>query len=129
MRDPIFVSGLRKSGTSLVRNLLDGHPEIFMYPPDEVPFFRYSHHESLVQDKLAEIDDQPELLEMLAGIDFLTRMNDPDAKDYREQVDVETFQHDVADATPESHRDIYRADRSYIDVPNRMANFRLQRGT
>lgn len=31
---PLFVGGVHKSGTTLVRNLLDGHPEIVMLPVD-----------------------------------------------------------------------------------------------
>lgn len=29
---PIFITGLHKSGTSLLRNLLDGHPDLFCIP-------------------------------------------------------------------------------------------------
>jgi hypothetical protein len=30
--DPIFIVGPHKSGTSLIRNLLDGHPDLFVIP-------------------------------------------------------------------------------------------------
>ena len=39
---PIFVSGLRKSGTSMMRHLFDGHPDIFSNPKGEFHFFRYT---------------------------------------------------------------------------------------
>ena len=35
---PVFVAGQLKSGTSLFRRMLDGHPEMFTYP--DAPFFR-----------------------------------------------------------------------------------------
>ena len=31
LHQPIIISGLRKSGTSMVRNLLDGHPDLFVH--------------------------------------------------------------------------------------------------
>lgn len=32
MKNPIFILGAHKSGTSLLRSLLDGHPELFVIP-------------------------------------------------------------------------------------------------
>jgi len=40
---PIFILGCHKSGTSLLKNLLDGHPELFAIP-SETHFFQYSGH-------------------------------------------------------------------------------------
>lgn len=37
-QEPIFILGCHKSGTSLLRNLLDGHPELFVVPT-ETHFF------------------------------------------------------------------------------------------
>ena len=39
---PIFVSGLRKSGTSMSFNLLDGLPGTYTFPRNEVHFFSYT---------------------------------------------------------------------------------------
>lgn len=40
LRDrPIFICGHPKSGTSLLRNLLDFHPQLVVYP-EESRFFR-----------------------------------------------------------------------------------------
>ena len=40
LRDsPIFICGHPKSGTSLLRSILDSHPEIIVYP-EETGFFR-----------------------------------------------------------------------------------------
>ena len=35
---PVFLGGARKSGTTLVRNLLDGHPDLFVLPTDGMGF-------------------------------------------------------------------------------------------
>lgn len=44
MRNPIIISGLRKSGTSMVRNLLDSHPAFFVHPINELHFFDFTHY-------------------------------------------------------------------------------------
>ncbi len=42
LRDrPVFVCGHPKSGTSLVRSLLDSHPQLVVYPEETVFFRRY----------------------------------------------------------------------------------------
>lgn len=38
LNKPIFILGAHKSGTSLLRNLLDGHPELFVIPVETHPF-------------------------------------------------------------------------------------------
>ena len=38
MKDPIFILGAHKSGTTLIRNLLDGHTELFVIPIEPHPF-------------------------------------------------------------------------------------------
>ncbi len=39
MKKPVFILGCSKSGTSLLRNLLDGHPDLFVVPT-EAHFFQ-----------------------------------------------------------------------------------------
>lgn len=41
-KSPIFILGLHKSATTLLRNLLDGHPELFVIP-FETHFFQLSN--------------------------------------------------------------------------------------
>jgi len=41
--NPIFILGCHKSGTSLLKSLLDGHPELIALP-SETHFFQYSGH-------------------------------------------------------------------------------------
>jgi protein-tyrosine sulfotransferase len=43
---PIFILGCHKSGTSLVRSLLDGHPEIDFVYPNELHYFRVAGYEA-----------------------------------------------------------------------------------
>lgn len=38
LKDPIFILGAHKSGTTLLRNLLDGHSELFAIPIEPHPF-------------------------------------------------------------------------------------------
>lgn len=42
MKDPIFILGCTKSGTTLMRNLFDGHPDLFIVP-FESHFFQITH--------------------------------------------------------------------------------------
>ncbi|MCD6234760.1 MAG: sulfotransferase [Candidatus Marinimicrobia bacterium] len=46
MKGPLFILGLHKSGTSLVRSLLDGHPGLTVLPVETHPFqhFGYEIH-------------------------------------------------------------------------------------
>ena len=39
MNEPIFILGCTKSGTTLLRNLFDGHPQLFVVP-SESHFFQ-----------------------------------------------------------------------------------------
>lgn len=43
MNAPIFILGSHKSGSSLLRSLLDGHPELFVIPT-EIHYFQYTGH-------------------------------------------------------------------------------------
>ena len=43
IKDPIFLLGCHKSGTSLLRSLFDGHPDLFVIPI-EAHFFQNTLH-------------------------------------------------------------------------------------
>lgn len=43
MKGPLFILGLHKSGTSLVRSLLDGHPELTVLPVETHPFQHFGY--------------------------------------------------------------------------------------
>lgn len=48
---PIFISGLRKSGTSMSFNLLDGVPGTYTYPRNEVHFFSYTDSSHITSNR------------------------------------------------------------------------------
>jgi hypothetical protein len=56
---PIFICGHPKSGTSLLRNLLDSHPQLAVYP-EESRFFRYflPKAEGLSLEQLIELGEK-----------------------------------------------------------------------
>ena len=64
---PIFVSGLRKSGTSMTRLLFDGHPELFTYPTNEFHFFRYTDIKPLTSNRKPEIGSMKERIESICN--------------------------------------------------------------
>ncbi|MGD1875328.1 MAG: sulfotransferase [Mastigocoleus sp.] len=43
MQNPIFILGSHKSGSSLIRSMLDNHPELFVIPT-ESHYFQYTGH-------------------------------------------------------------------------------------
>ena len=47
---PLFICGCPKSGTTLLRALLDGHPELLIFPM-EMKFFRYTDYPTLFPEK------------------------------------------------------------------------------
>ncbi len=59
LRDsPVFIAGHPKSGTSLLRSVLDSHPELITYPEETIFFRRYlpKIHSSNLQEKLVLSD-------------------------------------------------------------------------
>lgn len=56
---PVFICGHPKSGTSLLRSLLDSHPELLVYPEESVFFRRYLPRAEgkTVSEKLALADE------------------------------------------------------------------------
>jgi hypothetical protein len=56
---PVFICGHPKSGTSLVRSLLDSHPQLVVYPEEAVFFRRYlPKAEGLALEKKLALADQ-----------------------------------------------------------------------
>jgi hypothetical protein len=107
---------LRKSGTSFVKNLLDGHPELFVWPPNELHLFRYSDHAALVRDKKRICQNLQDLKHELSRQRFITRQHFEsraeqgtlqDLSGYRRHVDVEQFLELVDRATVTSYKEIY----------------------
>ena len=97
MRDPFFVTGLRKSGTSLVKTLLDGHPEVFMFPANEFELFHYTHHEAVVAAKYMRTRDVDLIRCEMTRNPYITRLNrtEEGSADFRSSVDIEGWQREV----------------------------------
>ncbi|MBS3769635.1 MAG: sulfotransferase [Bacteroidales bacterium] len=106
MKAPIFISGLRKSGTSLVKHLLDSHSELFVFPPNELHFFGYSYHPSLVKDKQASISSPRELIRRIADNYFIKRLI-RETDYYLPQFDYEKFIDCIEQHPPESYEQVY----------------------
>ena len=62
-QNPVFLCGHRKTGTTLLLNLLDSHPDLSVYPADSGFFFKYY--------PLCEIenyDDEKKINEMIKTV-------------------------------------------------------------
>lgn len=112
MKSPIFISGLRKSGTSLVKNLLDNHPELFVFPPNELELFHHSDHPAVVANKKQSASyksDPKELLLKLADVRWIQQINSNTLpNDYATTVDIENFNEKISKSTPKSYSDVYK---------------------
>jgi hypothetical protein len=54
IQHPVFVCGVHRSGTTLVRNLLDGHPQLVVLPSEGTYYTNLEHQlQQLPQDKWA----------------------------------------------------------------------------
>ncbi len=126
LKQPIFISGLPKSGTSMFKTLLDSHPEIFMFPANEFELFYYSHHKSMMLGKLAYERDLNKLKELIITNEFITRLNNPESealKSYkRDTINIPAFQEEVRAQNPKNYSEltalIYKAmakNSSYFD--------------
>jgi hypothetical protein len=81
LESPVFIGGHRKSGTTLLLNLLDSHPELLTYPADSGFFYGYfpiSEIENYsIQQKIDAILSLP--VQNLES--ELNRLSDEDRKD------------------------------------------------
>ena len=91
LNTPIFITGLRRSGTSLVKRLLDGHPELFVYPPNELHVFRHTEHDGLVSYKIDRGPELEDIKRALTEEPSLQKLADPESRVHRPCVDVEGF--------------------------------------
>jgi hypothetical protein len=91
----------------MVKNLLDFHPDLFVFPPNELHFFRYSYHPSLVKDKAASIENPGKLLEELSQSPFITRMSDKEGTFYLAAFDKVKFDRYIRSCEPHNSREVY----------------------
>lgn len=108
----IFLSGLRKSGTSMVRNLLDSHPEFFCYPFNEFPIFSFTHHHKVLKGnrrKGTKQRDIPEIIEAVLA-DKWWRFSRSEYRQEKEGtnpgVDLDKFHELLRQSTAETYKDL-----------------------
>lgn len=107
---PVFLLGSHKSGTSLVRSLLDEHPELVVFP-SEIHFFQYSGYwvdYSLRKQrpKAFSVVDRKNLLKRF--LDEENQCTDPyGASDMAGKYDEGTFNAVINGYEPESLRDLF----------------------
>ena len=107
MKAPVFISGLRKSGTSLVKHLLDSHPDLFVFPPNELHFFGFSHHPALVKNKQSRVDDPQELIKQIAENYFIKRLTYKNTEYYLPQFDYGKFIDYINQSNTNSYKEVY----------------------
>ncbi len=109
MKAPIFISGLRKSGTSMVKTCLDSHPELFVFPGNELHLFKFSYHPSIVKDKSAFIKDPKELTRKIADNKFINRIADENSEFYIPEFDYNAFKRYIEDFEIKDYKEVYEA--------------------
>ena len=88
-----MICGLRKSGTSMVRSLLDGHSKLSVCPMNELHIFsrlcawpiimpKNYHLNGKNADELNDAQSYRDVCGSIADDNFLTRLADPQANDY-----------------------------------------------
>lgn len=79
LKAPIFILGCHKSGTSLLRSLLDGHPELYVLPI-EMHWFRacgYWVDYPLRRNLPRQLDDRSLIESMIREVELQNRNTDP----------------------------------------------------
>ena len=90
---PIFICGLRKSCTSFVKRLFDGHPDLFVCPANELHLFKYTTTtgRKSIQNKKLYSDDPRSVLNHLLQEPFFIRLENKESTDYLNNFSYKTF--------------------------------------
>ena len=118
MKKPIFISGLRKSGTSMVKNLLDNHPDLYMYPPNELHFFKFTHFHNLGRKIThSSIGKKPfdQIIEEVCESKWFNPWKRPANVDWDSFVDIEKLHALIRTSKAVTFRDLF------LDIANAMA--------
>ena len=107
LKAPVFISGLRKSGTSMVKALLDSHPDFFVFPANELHLFKFSYHPSIIKDKSAFIENPKELLRKIAYNKFISRIADKNSEFYIPQFNFTSFKQYIENSEVENCQNVY----------------------
>lgn len=118
MKKPIFISGLRKSGTSMVKNLLDNHPDLYMYPPNEFHFFKFTHFQNLGR-KISHVSVEKKsfdrTIEEVCESKWFNPFKRPGNIDWDAFVDIEKLHAFIRASKAVTYRDLF------LDIVNAMA--------
>ena len=90
-----------------MKSLLDGHPDLFVFPSNELHLFRYSWHPALVKDKLARHRDPGDLVWAIASNPFITRMANPKEPYYLREFDYGRFKQMISNSRVDDLKDVY----------------------
>lgn len=118
LRKPVFISGLRKSGTSMVKNLLDNHPQLFVYPPNEFHFFKFTHFHNLGRTvRPASSRQRPirEIAETICNDKWFNPFQRQTNIDWDAFVDIEQLHRLIRSTRATSYRELF------VDIANAMA--------
>jgi len=108
---PIFLCGLGHSGTSLTKNLLDWHPDLYVVPPNELHFFRNLDYVNLrvgfsqmYQNKIMTKSDYEKdikkNLEYFCNEVYINRRNKDSG------FDLESFKKNLMDSNPQNDKEL-----------------------
>lgn len=116
---PIFISGLRKSGTSMVKNLLDNHPELFVYPPNEFHFFKFTDMHNLGRITKPDYKNKRTMAQVREDI-CRDRWFNPYQRqtniDWHEFVDIKTLHALIRASKADNYKDLF------VDIAIAMAS-------
>jgi hypothetical protein len=126
LHKPIFICGLRKSGTSMVRLLFDGHPDLYVAPPNELKFFHYTTIPAIESYKETTFGSAEEIKEHLLEDIMINVLADKKTNFYRESFDLEGFKQrmrlkkyaDLKDLIADMLRAFAQSSRSFTGDPD-----------
>lgn len=95
LKKPVFVSGLRKSGTSMTRLLMDGHPELFVPPPNELRFMGFTDIPALCTYKEEASSFIDEIKELILSDKVVNGAGNKKSHMWREEFDLEAFKEEL----------------------------------
>jgi len=116
---PVFLLGPHKSGSSLLRSLLDGHPELFVLPTESHYFYCTGHWlDYPLRRSWPQRMDREALIESLAA--FIEEKN-ADGDRYGDALlsgrfDMQRFRAFLADSSFETSRELFAAYVGAIHV-------------
>lgn len=101
----------------MVKNLLDNHPALFMYPPNEFHFFKFTHFHNLGRKlKPWRVEKKPmdQIVEDVCNSKWFNPWKRPANIDWHEFVDIEQLHAGIRDSTATNYPELF------ADIANAM---------